>query len=561
MRVAHVAGNIDFSTVTIFCRVYCTPPEKQGNPKRFVRKLDPASECLPSSEEAPMPSKRILLVLLLTLVYGFPSARVPVAFASSKANLQQGNRSGEAARTFKSLASFNGTNGDFPQYGSLLQGFDGNFYGTTYEGGVSSHCPYRQGCGTVFRITPAGKLSTVYNFCALLNCADGALPVEGLVQTTDGNFYGTAFGGGATGWGTVFKITAQGKLTTIYTFCAQGLPCPNGSGPLGGLMQATDGNFYGTTQSGGAYFGGTAFKITARGKLTTLHSFCARDCADGTEPMGVLVQATDGNFYGTTSNGGVNSSCSQITCGTVFKMTPSGKLTTLHTFCQQADCSDGASPWAGLVQTTDGNFYGTTSEGGTPNMGTVFRITPAGELTTLYTFCTQGNCTDGAGPIAALVQATDGGLYSTTSGGGSIGYGTVFKITPKGNVTTLFSFDSTNGCCLYTGLTQSTNGTFYSTTSGGGAANEGTVFSLAVGLRPFVEIEPASGKVGAAVVILGNDLASASKLSFNGTAATFTVISRTEIKATVPSGATTGFVTVTTPKKTLKSNVVFRVTK
>lgn len=505
-----------------------------------------------------MPSKRVLLLAIIALFYGFPPARVPAAFASSKVKLPHRNLFGEA-QTFKTLANFNGTNGDFPQYGSLLQGFDGNFYGTTYEGGVGSGCPYRQGCGTVFRISPGGKLSTVYTFCALPNCADGAFPVEGLVQTTDGNLYGTAFGGGASGWGTVFRMTPNGQLTTIYTFCAAGPPCPNGSGPLGGLMQATDGNFYGTTQSGGDYYGGTVFKITPQGKLTTLHGFSNR--GDGVEPMGVLVQASDGNFYGTTSNGGGNSACSQMPCGTVFKMTPEGRLTTLHTFCSQYNCSDGASPWAGLVQATDGNFYGTTSEGGIPNQGTVFRITPAGKLTTLHIFCTQGNCPDGAGPIAALVQATDGDLYGTTYGGGTIGDGTIFKITLKGKLTTLFGFDSTDGCCLSAGLTQSTNGTLYSTTGAGGAANEGTVFRVAVGLRPFVEIEPASGKVGAAVVIWGNDLAKASSVSFNGTAATFTIVSGTELKTTVPRGATTGFVTVTTTRKTLKSNVVFRVSK
>ena len=509
-----------------------------------------------------MPSKRILLLAILALVYGILAARVATSFASSQGRVPHRNRFGEGSRTFRSLASFNGTNGDYPQYGSVLQGFDGNFYGTTYEGGVSTHCFFREGCGIVFKITPRGKLSTVYNFCALPNCADGANPVAGLVQTSDGNLYGRAFDGGATGLGTVFKITAQGKLTTIYTFCAQGPPCPNGSGPLGGLMQATDGNFYGTTQSGGAYFGGTVFKITPQGKLTTLHGF--RNRGDGLQPMGVLVQATDGNFYGTTSNGGVGSNCynyNENYCGTVFKITRNGKLTTLYTFCRQLNCADGASPWAGVIQANDGNFYGTTSEGGTPNEGTVFRMTPAGKLTTLHTFCTQGNCPDGGGPIAALVQATDGGLYSTTSGGGPLGYGTVFKITPGGTLNTLFSFDSTNGCCPYAGLTQSTNGMFYSTTAGGGAANEGTIFSFAVGLRPFVEMEPASGKVGAAVVILGNDLTSASSVSFNGTAATFAIVSSTEIKTTVPNGATTGFVMVMTPKKTLKSNMVFRVAK
>jgi uncharacterized repeat protein (TIGR03803 family) len=302
------------------------------------------------------------------------------------------------------------------------------------------------------------------------------------VQTTDGDLYGTAYGGGATLLGTVFKITAQGKLTTIYTFCAdEGLPCLNGSAPLGGLMQATDGNFYGTTQSGGAYSGGTVFKITPRGKLTTLHSFCARDCADGTEPMGVLVQATDGNFYGTTSNGGVGGNCNSYNddlCGTVFKITRTGKLTTLYTFCRKVNCSDGASPWAGLVQATDGNFYGTTSEGGNSNVGTVFKITSTGELTTIYTFCTRGECYDGNEPISPLIQATDGNLYGTTYGGGEFGVGTVFKTTLGGKLTTLYSFNSTDGSAVCAGLIQSANGTLYGTTGGGGADGDGTVFEL-----------------------------------------------------------------------------------
>src|ERR1700680_509111 len=135
-----------------------------------------------------MPSKRVLLLAILALVYGFPPARVPDAFASSKVRLQPRNLFGEA-QTFKTLANFNGTNGNYPQYGSLLQGFDGNFYGTTYEGGVSTHCFFREGCGIVFKITPTGKLSTVYNFCGLPNCADGANPVAGIVQAPDGTLY------------------------------------------------------------------------------------------------------------------------------------------------------------------------------------------------------------------------------------------------------------------------------------------------------------------------------------------------------------------------------------
>jgi uncharacterized repeat protein (TIGR03803 family) len=194
-----------------------------------------------------------------------------------------------------------------------------------------------------------------------------------------------------------------------------------------------------------------------------------------------LVQATDGNFYGTTSNGGVGGNCNSYNddlCGTVFKITRTGKLTTLYTFCRKVNCSDGASPWAGLVQATDGNFYGTTSEGGNSNVGTVFKITSTGELTTIYTFCTRGECYDGNEPISPLIQATDGNLYGTTYGGGEFGVGTVFKTTLGGKLTTLYSFNSTDGSAVCAGLIQSANGTLYGTTGGGGADGDGTVFEL-----------------------------------------------------------------------------------
>ena len=192
-------------------------------------------------------------------------------------------------------------------------------------------------------------------------------------------------------------------------------------------MQATDGSFYGTTSAGGVHGYGTVFKITPAGRLTSLHSF--ESATNGANPNAGLVQATDGNFYGTTSGGGVNGH------GTVFKITTSGRLTTLHSF----DSTDGAAPIAGLVQATDGNFYGTTSEGGINGYGTVFKLNPARRLTTLHNF----DLTDGATRIAGLVQATDGNFYGTTYEGGaqaqhnncvsiqfSNGCGTIFKITP-----------------------------------------------------------------------------------------------------------------------------------
>jgi uncharacterized repeat protein (TIGR03803 family) len=332
----------------------------------------------------------------------------------------------------------------------------------------------------------------------------------------------------------------------------------NGDNPFMSLVQGTDGNLYGTTNSGGANGAGTVFKVTPTGKLTTLYSFCAQtDCTDGSRPLLGLVLATNGTFYGTTTYGGASSACPSG-CGTVFSITSGGTLTTLHSF----DGADGSKLAAALVQATNGTFYGTAVAGGASGYGTVFSITSGGTLTTLHNFA--GYPTDGATPEAPLVQATNGTFYGTTYGGGVNGSGTVFSITSGGTLTTLYSFCFQSGCTdgEYTsgGLVQATSGTLYGTTYEGGASNDGTIFSLTVGLGPFVKTLPTSGKVGAAVTILGTNLTGATSVSFNGTAATFTVVTGTEIRTTVPSSATTGKLQVKTPGATLSSNLSFRVT-
>ncbi len=378
------------------------------------------------------------------------------------------------AQILTTLHSFDNTDGAYP-FAGLVQATDGNFYGTTYNGGANNE-------GAVFKITPSGTLVWVYSFCSQQNCTDGALPVGGLIQATDGNLYGTAGYGGANNRGTVFKITLSGTLTTLYSFCNLE-SCADGSQPYAALLQATDGNFYGTTEFGGSHSYGEIFVITPSGTLTTLYSFCPQSgCPDGARPSASLVRATDGNFYGTTYEGGANGD------GTVFKITPSGALTTLHSFCQLSGCLDGQTPKAGLVQASNGNFYGTTLEGGANNNnGTVFEITPSGALTTLYSFCSRSGCTDGQGPAAGLIQATDGNLYGTTTSGGE-GYGTVFEITPSGTLTTLHSFGNTDGSSPDAALIQGTNGDFYGTTFMGGAHGYGTVFSL--GPTQFVPVTP-----------------------------------------------------------------------
>ena len=266
-------------------------------------------------------------------------------------------------------------------------------------------------CATAAMALPAQTFTTVYSFCVDSTCSDGDLPAAGLVQATDGNFYGTTPYGGAIGNGTVFKITPGGTLTTLHSFGQL-----DGRHPLTALVQATNGDFYGTTSDFGAEISsrGTIFEITPSGTLTTLYSCSYLDCS----MPSALVQATDGNLYGTAIDGGYSA-------GTVFKITLTGTLTTLYTFCsgfRSGGCPDGLVgnvPPAPLIQASDGDLYGTTSSGGAQGFGTVFKITPSGALTTLYSFCAQTGCTDGAGPWAPLVQATDGNFYGTTSAGGA----------------------------------------------------------------------------------------------------------------------------------------------
>jgi uncharacterized repeat protein (TIGR03803 family) len=395
-------------------------------------------------------------------------------------------------QAFTTLASFNGTNGSSP-YAGLVQATNGDFYGTTFNGA--------EGGGTVFKITPSGVLTTLYSFCSQSGCTYGDSPLAALVQATDANLYGTTYEGGAANYG-VFRITPGGTLTTLYSFCSQS-GCTDGAYPNAALVLATNGALYGTTSEGGAANYGTVFKITPGGTLTTLYTFCSQSgCTDGINPNAGLVQATNGNLYGTTFDGGAANE------GTVFKITPNGTLTTLYSFCSRSGCTDGEHP-TGLVQATNGNLHGTTFDGGAEGSGTVFKITPSGALTTLYNFCSQSGCTDGYSPRGKLVQATDGNLYGTTVGGGvsALNHGTIFRITPNGTLTTLYGFCSQSGCidgAYPIALIQATDGNLYGTTESDWPNDDGTVFSLYVGLSPFVETLPTSGKVGVSVKDSGN---------------------------------------------------------
>jgi uncharacterized repeat protein (TIGR03803 family) len=377
-----------------------------------------------------------------------------------------------SAQTFTSMAAFDQTDGANP-YGALAQGADGNFYGTTQFGGAN-------GQGAVYQVTPDGTLTAIYSFCSLSGCTDGGQPFSGLQLGFDQNFYGTTLG-------TVFRITTAGELTTLYTFCSQ-LNCADGTGAYAPLMQAPGGDLYGTTFGGGILTFqceggcGTIFKITAGGTFTTLYKFHGKD---GYGPFDGLTQGADGNLYGTTSRGGAHGA------GTVFKITPAGTLTLLHSF----GVAEGAGPYGRLLQAVDGNFYGTTTAGGTQGYGAVFKITPAGKLTQLRSF----SLTNGSTPYAGLLQGADGNFYGTTFAGGAgqtsnncplADYcGTAFRLSPTGRLTTLYNFCSQSGCAdggaPYGGLTQGTDGNLYGATLLGGNAcgadgSCGTIFKLSL---------------------------------------------------------------------------------
>ncbi len=368
----------------------------------------------------------------------------------------------QAGVVLTSLHAFDSKDGANPS-GGLVQGSDGFFYGTTYYGGANS-------VGTVFKINAGGALTSLASF----DYTDGEYPSAGLVQGTDGNFYGTTSRGGtnANGYGTVFQISANGLLSSLNSFGRTQdvfeVPFDGGS-PNAPLVKGSNGVFYGTCSYGGAndYFpGGTVFQISTNGALTILWSFTG--ASDGSGPEAGLVQGSDGSFYGTTS-GDFGS------YGGVFKFTPPGAVVGLYSF---TDGTDGGNPWAGLVQGSDGYFYGTTAFGGTYTNGTVFRISAGGALTNLYSF-TGGN--DGGNPYAVLVQGSDGYFYGTTAFGGAYTNGTVFRISAGGALANLYSFTGgDDGGKPYAGLVQGSDGSFYGTTLDGGAKHYGTVFRLSI---------------------------------------------------------------------------------
>ena len=354
-----------------------------------------------------------------------------------------------------------GTDGAFP-YANLIQAKDGNLYGTAEGGGTNYQ-------GIVFRAPLSGGLTTLYNF-VYGSVSGGVDPYGGLVQGTNGSFYGTTYEGGTNGAGTLYKVTTSGVATFFHSFTDG----TDGAFPEAGMTQGADHNFYGTALEGGTYAYGCIYKLSPAGVFTNLYAFTGG--TDGAFPYAGLIQGRDGGFYGTAVEGGPNE------YGTVFRLATNGTLTTLAAF----NYTDGGFPEAGVIQGADGRFYGTTLEGGTYGYGTVFALAVNGTTGTLTTLCSFSN-TNGASPVSALVQGSDGNLYGATAAGGLGGQGTLFKITTNGVLTTLVWFDGFNGASPEASLIQANNGSFYGTTALGGigynpsvGGGDGTLFQLTV---------------------------------------------------------------------------------
>jgi uncharacterized repeat protein (TIGR03803 family) len=364
------------------------------------------------------------------------------------------------AQTFDVLYSFTGgTDGGEP-VATLLRDTKGNLYGTTLEGGTS-------GVGTVFKLDKTDNETVLYAFSG---GADGGYPESNLVQDSAGNLYGTTLYGGTgdckLGCGVVFKLDTAGKETVLHSFKGS----PDGNYPSAGLVRDAAGNLYGTTPSGGTSSAGVVFRVAKTGKEKVLYTFTGGK--DGGNPFGGLIQDAAGNLYGTTTYGGDLSCNNGFGCGTVFKLSKTGKETVLYSFMGGGDAE---YPYSDLVLDGKGNFYGTTLFGGASGAGAVFKLSKTGKETVLYSF-TGGS--DGKYPYAGLVRDRKGNLYGATEYGGSSSYGTVFELDTAGAETVLHNFtDGSDGGYPIAGLILNSSGSLYGAAQSGGSGG-GTVFKI-----------------------------------------------------------------------------------
>ena len=411
----------------------------------------------------------------------------------------------------------------------------------------------------IYQITPAGLETLLWESPQPNNPQDQC--VNGLTLGADGLLYGTCnlWEDNTDNGGVIFKF-AGGSPTVLYKFPF----CGYSTYGLGPLTLGTDGNLYGTTTGNNAcpgnYTYGTFFRITPAGSFKILHVFQGANSNEPGTPTGPLTLGADGNFYGTSQVGG---NPQDYNGGTVYKITPKGKVTLLYSFSNTGP----DKPMGGVTQGADGKWYGTTFYGGTYNYGTIFQL--AGKkVKILHNF--NMNADDAAFPSFPLTLGTDGKFYapSLTFNMGGFGPESLYNITTKGAYTDLHNLEpggctqgTPDGCLLSSSMVLHPNGTFYGTNAQGGQVGRGVFYSLGTSLKPYIILQFPRGKVGTSIGIFGMGLIGTTGVSFNGVAANFTVLSDTYMTATIPTGATKGYVTVTTPAGTLKSAVKLTVPK
>jgi uncharacterized repeat protein (TIGR03803 family) len=420
----------------------------------------------------------------------------------------------------------------------LVQGRDGKLYGTTGQGGtnVCTNLGYDTGCGTIFNLDTSGNLTVLHSF----DGTDGFGP-QGVILASDGNFYGAAQLGGAYGFGTLFRITASGVFTKLHDF-ANGA---DGEYSQDQLLQALDGNLYGFTQTG-------LYRASPSGTITSLFNF------PGSFPVtnnrAPLIQAPDGSLYSSMAYGYYNGQT--YPCGSIVRFNLQGTVISEHDFGCSLTQPSGNFPYSALTLASDGNFYGTNVGGGSGSVGTAFKLNPQSNLLTVLHDYTRAS----ESPYAGLIQGTDGNFYGVVIYSDAAYSGTVDQLTPAGIYTEVGDLPYHGEDFPYWSLIQHTSGKFYG--SSWFAENQpgyyGSVYSFDNGLAPFITFVRAQGKIGSTVQILGQGFKGTTSVIFNGVpASSFSILSATYLTAVVPAGATSGPVTVQTSNRTLTSNKNF----
>ena len=348
------------------------------------------------------------------------------------------------AQTYQVIYAFSSEFAGNDPTSTLLADGKGNFYGTTFSGGSTygSNCSVWGGCGTIFKITSTGKRVTLFDFGLTPN--DGQNPYAGVIADRAGNLYGTTVYGGSSGNGIVYRLDTKGHETILHDFSG----ATDGKYPDAGLVMDSAGNLYGAAQQGGDTtdcqgFGcGTIYKIASDGAFSVVYTFTGS--ADGAAPTATLIRDASGNLYGTATSGGIEGGYCSAGCGGVFKVDTAGRETVLHSFAGPPN--DGSGPTAPLALDSAGNLYGTTTFGGTGNVGTAFKVDTNGTETVVFNFQEWPN-PGGQYPHAGLLLDRQGNLYGATSTGGKHALGALFEISVNGKLTPLhyFAGDPTDG--------------------------------------------------------------------------------------------------------------------